>query len=146
MAHLFDTNNFLRLAEKNNPQRLIVLNALRRLRARNEIIYYTPQILAEFWNVCTRPQSARGGFGLTIQQTERKANLIQKYFRLLPDSLATFTEWRRLVFDFQITGVQVHDAKLVASMIDHNIPYLVTFNEKDFKRFPMITVMNANNV
>lgn len=81
MSYLFDTNNFLRLAEKNSPQRQVVLQALRILRANNEIVCYTPQVLAEFWNVCTRPASARGGFGLTIAQTERKVNLIQKHFR-----------------------------------------------------------------
>jgi predicted nucleic acid-binding protein len=146
MAHLFDSNNYLRLAEKSSPQRQIVLNAVRKLRADNEIIYYTPQVLAEFWNVCTRPNMARGGLGLSIEQTERKANLIQKHFRLLPESLATFTEWRRLVSDYKIIGLQVHDAKLVASMIAHNIQYLITFNEKDFKRFPMITVLNPRDV
>ncbi|MFN0140274.1 MAG: type II toxin-antitoxin system VapC family toxin [Pyrinomonadaceae bacterium] len=146
MSHLFDSNNFLRLAEKNSPQRQIVLDAIRKLRSANEVIYYTPQVLAEFWNVCTRRSSVRGGLNLTVEQTERKATLIQKYFTLLPDNLASFTEWRRLVLDFRIQGVQVHDAKLVASMIAHNIPHLVTFNEKDFQRFPMITVINPNDI
>ncbi len=146
MAHLFDTNAFLRLAEKNSPQRSVVLEAIRKLRAKNQSIYYTPQVLAEFWNVCTRPASARGGLGLSLVQTERKVKLIQKHFQLLPDSLATFTAWRKLVSDYQIIGVQVHDAKLVASMIAHNVPSLVTFNEKDFQRFPMITVVNPKDV
>lgn len=146
MAHLFDSNNFLRLAERNSPQRQIVLDAVRKLRAASEIIYYSPQVLAEFWNVCTRPNTARGGLDLTIAQTERKANFIQKHFHLLPDNLATFTEWRKLVSDYQVIGLQVHDTKLVASMTAHNIQYLVTFNEKDFKRFPMITVLNPKDV
>jgi len=84
--------HFLRLAEKNSTQRPIVINAIRSLRSGNEIIYYTPQVLAEFWNVCTRPASARGGLGLSIDQTERKANLIQKYFTLLHDNVAAFTK------------------------------------------------------
>ena len=146
MAYLFDSNNFLRLAEENSSSHQTVLEAIRKLRHQNEIIYYTPQVLAEFWNVCTRPQSARGGFGFSIAQTERKTNLIQKYFRLLPDNLATFNQWRRLVSDYQITGVQVHDTKLVASMIAHQVQYLVTFNEKDFKRFSMINVLNPKDV
>jgi predicted nucleic acid-binding protein len=146
MAHLFDSNNFLRLAEKDSPQRQTVLDAVRKLRAAHEIIYYTPQVLAEFWNVCTRPNTARGGLGFSLAQTERKANLIQKHFRLLPDSLATFTQWRQLVSDYQIIGVQVHDAKIAASMITHNIQYLVTFNERDFKRFPMFTVLNPKDI
>jgi predicted nucleic acid-binding protein len=146
MAHLFDSNVFLRLAQKNSPQRSVVLEAVRKLRSQNEIIYYTPQVLAEFWNVCTRPTSARGGFGLTAEQTARKAGLVQKHFRLLPDNRATFDEWLRLVVDNQIMGVSVHDAKLAASMIVHNIRYLVTFNEKDFRRFPMIRVVAPSNI
>lgn len=146
MAHLFDSNCFLRLAEPNSLHREAVLAALRKLRAANEAMYYTPQVLAEFWNVCTRPTNARGGLGLTVEQTERKGKLIEKYFRLLPDNLATFIEWRRLVSDFQVKGVGVHDAKIAASMIAYKIPYLVTFNEKDFKSFPMINVVNPNDV
>jgi predicted nucleic acid-binding protein len=124
----------------------VVLEALRKLRAANEPIYYTPQVLAEFWNVCTRPSTARGGLGLSVEQTTRKVKLIEKHFQLLPDSLTTFLQWRRLVSDFKIKGVQVHDAKMAASMIVYNIPYLVTFNEKDFQRYPIITAVNPVDI
>jgi predicted nucleic acid-binding protein len=146
MAYLFDSNIFLRLAEKNSPHRQTVLSAIRKLRTDGKAIYYTPQVLAEFWNVCTRPAGARGGLGLSPEQTERKANLIQKYFSLVPDDINTFNKWRRLVSDYQISGVQVHDAKIVASMIAHNISHLVTFNEKDFKRFSMITTIDPKDM
>jgi predicted nucleic acid-binding protein len=145
-SYLFDTNCFLRLAENNSPERTIVLNALRKLRAGREDICCTPQIIAEFWNVCTRPVTARGGLGLSVAQTERKTNLIQKHFRLLTDNFNTFTEWRNLVSTYQVTGVQVHDTKLAASMIVHKIQFLVTFNERDLQRFPMITVVNPTNI
>jgi predicted nucleic acid-binding protein len=146
MSHLFDTNCLLRLAEKNSPQRKIVLDAIRKLRGKGETLYYTPQILAEFWNVCTRPSSARGGFGISFEQTERKVNIIQKYFRLLPDNASTFYEWRKLVSDYQVSGLQVHDTKIVASMIVHNVSTLVTFNEKDFKRYFQIIVVNPKDI
>src|SRR5215203_5576901 len=139
--YLFDTYIFLRLAEKNSSESRVILNAIRKIRTNNKTICYTPQILAEFWNVCTRPVSARGGFGLSLAQTERKVNLIQKYFEILPDTLQTFTQWRRIVSDYAVSGIQVHDAKLVASMNVHKVEYLVTLNEKDFKRFP-IKVIN----
>ncbi len=146
MAHLFDSNIFLRLAEKNSPHRQIALSAIRKLHSRHEVIYYTPQVIAEFWNVCTRPSNARGGFGLSVEQTQRKINLIQKHFTLLPDNLASFTEWQKLVLDFQVKGVQVHDAKLVASMLAYNIPNLVTFNATDFRRFSMIAVISPQDI
>lgn len=64
MAYLLDTNLFLRLARQNDPQRQLALEALQRLRSRNEVLYFTPQVLSEFWNVCTRPASRAVGLVL----------------------------------------------------------------------------------
>ena len=110
------------------------------------MLFYTPQVLSEFWNVCTRPMSARGGMGLSLTETERKVQLIERYFRLLPDSLDTFQVWRRLLVAHSIVGVEVHDAKLVASMNTYGISHLLTFNTNDFKRYPGITVVDPANV
>lgn len=146
MAYLFDTNLFLRLARRNDPQRQLALEALQRLRSRHEVLCFTPQILSEFWNVGTRPASARGGLGLSLAQTERKARLIERYFHLLPDCLATFQEWRLLVVSHSVMGVEVHDAKLVASMNVYGITHLITFNVADFKRYPGITAVTPADV
>jgi hypothetical protein len=61
------------------------------------MLCFTPQILAEFRNVCTRPPSARGGFGLLPSEAERRARVIERYCRLLPDSVAMYQEWRQLL-------------------------------------------------
>ena len=140
MAYLIDSNIFLRLVPADDPDRLSVLRALARLRADNEDLFYTSQVLAEFWTVCTRPTSARGGYGLSSEKTERKARLIERFCRLAPDSLATHVEWRRLLTTHSVMGVEVHDARLVAAMIVHGIPNLLTFNLIDFRRFTEITV------
>ena len=89
---------------------------------------------------------AQGGLGLSIQQTEKKVRLMERYFRLLPDNLQTFQEWRRLVVLHSVEGVQVHDTKLVASMLTHGISHLLTFNFKHFKRFTGITVVDPATV
>ncbi len=146
MSYLFDTNCFVRLTEEQSPHRIIVLAAIRKLRSEGQRLYCTPQVLAEFWNVSTRPASARGGLGLTTEQTERKVSIIEKYFELLPDDLSTFLYWRKLVFELDISGVQVHDAKLVASLIPHKIEHLVTLNIKDFQRFPNISVIDPRDI
>lgn len=146
MAYLVDTNCFLRLAEPNSPNRKLVLAALKKLHGSGEVLCFTPQVLAEFWNVCTRPASARSGLGLSIESTERKVRLIEKHFRLVPDNPVTFVEWRRLVSDLKVIGVQVHDARLVASMIAHNISHLVSFNDRDFHRYSQITVVNPADI
>lgn len=53
---------------------------------------------------------------------------------------------RDLVVSRNVIGVKVHDAKLVASMIAHDIERLVTFNTKDFKRYPEIEVLDPSEV
>ena len=142
MAYLLDTNVFIRLASRKDPLRPVCLAALRKLRSGNEVLCYTPQVLAEFWSVCTRPTSAAGGLGLSPEATEMKARIIERYFVLLPDNQETFREWRQLVVDHSVMGKVVHDAKLVASMNVHGVTNLLTFNDDDFKRYPAIIVVN----
>jgi hypothetical protein len=53
-----------------------------------------PQNAAEFWNVCTRPATARGGLGLDPATTARQLALIENAFSLLWEPLAVYTIWR----------------------------------------------------
>lgn len=46
-----------------------------------------------------------------------------------------YQKWHRLVVKFNVSGVQVHDARLVASMKVNNISHILTFNCKDFERY-----------
>jgi predicted nucleic acid-binding protein len=43
-------------------------------------------------------------------------------------------------------GKQVHDTRLVAAMLTHNITHLLTFNVDDFKRFADIVVVDPRSV
>ncbi len=135
MPYLIDSNVFLRLIAKDDPARPTILEALRILRVNREELCYTSQVLAEFWTVCTRPATARGGYGLSSLQTERKAKLIERFCRLLPDSLATHQEWRELISTQAVMGVEIHDARLVATMKVHQIDRLLTSNVRDFNRY-----------
>jgi predicted nucleic acid-binding protein len=146
MPYLIDTNIFLRVAKRNDPERATCLEALQLLAAHQEDLCYTTQTLVEFWNVCTRPASARGGLGLSLQTTERKVRLIEKRFRILPESAATHQEWRRLVSAHAVEGVQVHDTMLVAVMTIHKITHLLTYNKGDFKRFAGVTAVTPAEV
>ena len=37
--------------------------------------------------------------------------------------------------DYGVSGVQVHDARLVATMIVHGVTHILTFNTSDFVRY-----------
>jgi hypothetical protein len=86
-------------------------------------LFYTSQNLAEFWNVCTRPAD-RNGFGFSVAETDERATLIEAKFSFAADSEATHQEWRRIVVAAGVSGIQVHDARLVAAMRVHGIANL----------------------
>lgn len=136
--YLADTNILLRFLLRNDPAYPDIRRAVRILKTRREQLVTTPQNIAEFWNVCTRPTTARGGLGLSIEATERRVRLLERHFRVLPDSPTIFQEWKALVLAHKVMSVQVHDARLVAAMKVHGVTRILTINVTDFSRYPGI--------
>jgi|SRR5208337_1135841 len=142
---LVDTNVLLRLARKSDPQHQLVDLAVARLFAHGTILFYTMQNIAELWNVMTRPVH-RNGLGLNIQESETQVRAIEAGLSLLPDSAAVYLEWRNLIVQHGVIGVQVHDARLAAAMIVHHVNHILTFNVLDFNRFGGITAVHPAEV
>ena len=82
----------------------------------------------------TRPVK-RNGFGLAPANADRLLRLVERLFPLLPDSPTVYTEWRHLVVSFGVSGIQAHDARIVAAMIIHGVIHILTFNTTDFVRY-----------
>jgi predicted nucleic acid-binding protein len=122
------------------------MGAVRILRQRGEVLYYTLQTLTEFWAVCTRPAAARGGFGLTVAEADRRVRVIERHLIFLPDTLDVRAHWRQLVVIHAVEGVRSHDARLVASMLAHGVTHLLTFNVEDFRRYAQITAVHPQGV
>jgi predicted nucleic acid-binding protein len=146
MPCLADTGILLRLLERSDPQHGIVRQAVRSLRNHGERLVTAPQNAAEFWNVCTRPATARGGLGLTLAETDRRLRLIERLFPVLPDAPTTYAIWRKLVVAHGVMGVQAHDVRLVAFLTVHGLTHLLTLNAADFARFPGVTAMTPADV
>lgn len=147
MIYLVDTNVLLRFLHRADPRQPIVRAAIRKLRANGHQLKATPQNFIEFWNVSTRP-SNRNGFGLTPLEANGLLRTAERLFPLLPDSPTIYPEWRRLVVDFAVSGVQVHDARLAAAMLVHNLTHVLTFNTSDFIRYAPegIVAVDPNSV
>jgi len=88
----------------------------------------------------------RNGYGLSPQETDRLAKFFEEKLRLLPDSLTVHEEWRKLLVTHGVSGVQVHDARLVAAMRVHGVKRILTFNDKDFARYPDIEAVHPRSV
>jgi predicted nucleic acid-binding protein len=132
--YLLDTNILLRFAQRLHPLHFQVRATVRHLRLDGHELKITTQNCIEFWNVATRPAS-RNGFGLTPIEGERLLRLLERLFPLISDSPDVYPIWRSLVVQYGVSGVQVHDARLVAAMKVNDINHILTFNTTDFTRY-----------
>ena len=134
MIYLVDTNVLLRFSRHDDPNYQIAQEAVRKLKAEGHQLQTTLQNLAEFWNVSTRPAN-QNGFGCTLFETNQLLQEFELLFPLLPDSADVYSVWKRVVIDYDVSGVQVHDARLVATMLVHDVTHILTFNTADFTRY-----------
>ena len=140
-ACLLDSNILLRISKNDDPHHAIIGHALRTLVGQGVRLCYTSQTLGEFWNASTRPLD-KNGFGLSVTETDRLARVIERDFELLPDSREVHERWRSLLVAHNIQGVQVHDARLAASMYVHGVGDLLTINVWDFRRFDGLHIIH----
>src|SRR5438270_1023516 len=136
-AYLLDTNVLLRLYQPNSPEFSPIRRAVNSLHRSNAALYYLSQNLVEFWNVSTRPL-AQNGYGLSPAETDEVARQIEKAFILLPDVEAIHHEWRRLVLAYGVSGIKVHDARIVAAVIVHGVRHILSLDSTDFERYAEI--------
>jgi predicted nucleic acid-binding protein len=135
MPLLIDTGILLRIANRDDPLHGDVRAALKTLKGRGEQTVTALQNIAEFWNVCKRPASARGGLGLKFDQAERRLRLVERIVEVLDEPEDLYARWRQIVLTYQVLGVRVHDARLVATMQSFSITTILTLNSADFARY-----------
>ena len=135
MTILVDTNVLLRLAQPNHGQYTAAINGIARARRAGEALYITPQNVAEFWAVATRPIGAANGLGLTGETARTEIDKIERLFQLAADDPGIYPIWKGLIVTHRVLGAQVYDARLVAAMLVHGIGRILTFNITDFSRY-----------
>lgn len=70
MSILADTNILLRRTQPDHPSHTLAVESVAKLLAAGEPVYFTPQNIAEFWNVATRPavNNGLGSFGMASKR------------------------------------------------------------------------------
>jgi len=142
---LVDTNVLLRSTQTSHPVYDDVVRSVSILATRRDELHVVAQNLIEFWSVATRPIE-KNGLGLSVAETDVEVTRLKNLFALVPDTPEIFSEWERIVRQYQVSGKQVHDARLVAAMKVHGLQNLLTFNDGDFKRYTEITAVNPQHV
>jgi predicted nucleic acid-binding protein len=145
MLVLADTGILLRFIERTDPAHDVVRHAVRILANQGDEIVMALQNVVEFWNVCTRPTTARGGFGLSLAETDRRLKVLERLFPVLAERPDVYQRWRHMIVSFGVQGRQVHDCRLAATMLVHGISHILTLNETDFARYP-ITALSPSTI
>jgi predicted nucleic acid-binding protein len=90
-------------------------------------------VLREYLSAVTRPQATSPG--LSIVAALADVRRFRASFEIAADSSAVFDRLLQLLATHPVAGKQVHDANLVATMLEHGVRRLLTFNAGDFQRF-----------
>src|SRR3982074_77239 len=130
MSILVDTNILLRRTQPDHESHSLAVESVALLLESAEPVHVTPQNISEFWNVATRPQ-AQNGLGFSVASAAGEVAKIEQALILLPDSPATYGEWKRLVLAHGVMGAKVHDARLVAAMTSHRVQGILTLDTGD---------------
>lgn len=82
---MLTTNILLRSIEVSDRSHEHAVRALTALLEAGETLVVTPQIVAEFWNVATRPRE-RNGIGLTPELASAELAQIESFFTVAGES------------------------------------------------------------
>jgi len=145
---LVDTNLLLRLIQIGHPHQEPALESVSLLYARDhEQLAICPQTLYEMYAVCTRPVDAlQPGLGLSPTAAMAQLESAERQFILDSEPSSIGARWKELVVRHGVTGKSTHDARLVALMLEQQIPKLLTFNDVHFSRYVEIMAISPFDV
>jgi len=145
MQILLDTNLLLRRSQPSAHDHKIAIHALATVRASGRKFFISSQTIYEFMAVATR-SVAENGLGLSYAAADIALTHLLTDIDVLFDSAVVVAETRRLIVLHKVTGKKVHDARLAAIMNVHGIKEILTFNHRDFDRYPEIVALNPRDV
>jgi predicted nucleic acid-binding protein len=134
MGTLIDTGVLLRAFDANSPHYRQIRQALRKLLDYGEPLTVTVQNMAEFWNVATRPLE-HNGQGLSVERVKRRIAIIERLCDVIAEDTVSYEHWKRIVESLGVSGVKVHDARLVSVMLRSGLKRILTLNDGDFRRY-----------
>jgi predicted nucleic acid-binding protein len=131
---LVDTGVLLRAFDANFSDYASIRRGFRKSLEHGSCLVVAVQNLAEFWNVATRPFD-KNGHGLSIERVKRRLAIVEQLCKVVCEDNVSYEGWKRTVSELGVSGVAVHNARLVAVMLRFRINQIVTLNPKDFHRY-----------
>ena len=134
-----DTNVLVYASEARAPFHGPAVAALRELHAARIEAWISRQIIREYLAILSRPQSFTSPQPASVLIASVRQ--LQGQYLVAEDGPEVTESLLQLMGRVPVAGKQIHDANIVATMLVHSIPRLLTQNRADFARFsPMIAV------
>ena len=128
-----DTNILVYATVASAPLHLQAKDALVRHRKSGKNLWISRQVLREYLAVLSRPQTFTPA--LAMETLFEELVLIESRFFIAEDGPKVTEKLVSLLREIPSAGKQVHDANIVATMLAHNIPALITHNMSDYARY-----------
>jgi toxin-antitoxin system PIN domain toxin len=137
---MLDANVLVYAVEASAPQHVASRALIEAARDPATTLYLTSQALCEFYSVVTNPRRVAVPRSAAEALRAISALLALPGIHVLPTPARAVVGWMGLLQRHPVTGGDVFDLQLVATMQANNIQRIYTFNTADFEVFPELTV------
>jgi uncharacterized protein len=138
---LLDANVLVYAVEADAPQHASSRALIEATSDPATILYLTSQSLCEFYSIVTNRRRVAVPRSPAEALQAISTLLALPGMQLLPTPANAVPGWMALLQRHPVTGGDVFDLQLVATMQAHNIQRIYTYNAKDFEVFPELTVV-----
>ncbi len=128
-----DTNVLLRSLIDEFPESAACRALMVEQRKAEKEMWVSRQVIRELLVQLTHPRTLK--IPLTNEQVQSQIETVLTLFLIADETSATTSMLLTLLRDYSVSGKQIHDANIVASMLVNGIDTLLTLNTVDFKRY-----------
>jgi len=135
---IVDANVLVYALDAEAPQHLASRQLLDEGRSGAATLYVTSQILCEFYSVVTNPR--RVAKPRTAADAMAAIAGLLSFLHVLPIPARAVEGWLDLLRRRPVTGGDVFDLQLAATMLANGVQRIYTFNTTDFEAFPELVI------
>ncbi len=138
---ILDANILAYAINADAPQHTASRTLLETARDPSITLYVTSQILCEFYSLITNPRRVAIVSSPTEALRIMSALLALPGLQVMPTPARAVAGWMALLQRHPVTGGDVFDLQIVATMQANGVQRIYTFNSDDFEVFSELTVV-----
>lgn len=134
-----DTNILLTACDADREQHQACRALIESALAGQGMLFASGQVFREYLVVATRPKK-NNGLGMKPKNALENVTYFRQCIQILAETVSVADRLNVLVGRYKLNGKRIHDANIVATMLEHGLTQLVTLNPKDFSSIKEIEV------